>query len=690
MVSNSFSFGNINVAAKKQVLNLQTVSDIVLLDKSNAQPSTPFPVIILSDEIYNRVQLASIRLFLESSGLTSYKIVAALNCVMTKELIKEDQKSGLIDFYRCNSSNFWKEVPANAVIITVGSALYAVTKADDIYPNDTQQFIWGKSHFWYSRNQSEDGNWIYPIESFQAIFQYGFTAGAMDSYKTSLARFQIKAIRSLKNTCSPISPAIEKVFVDSTEGFDAFYEENKHRRNEILCFDLETSGFDFWQDRIGCIQLSFDGKKGYYIPWKFVNKRKLGALLQNNKQLGANLRFDVRFLWWNGISQARVDEDVVVLGHTMDETRSNSLKSLAYYYTTYGGYDEELEEYKRKVHIDNYLDIPEPILREYAVLDAIVTWQVFDNMLRHLREVDAKHPNEKGTKYTVEDYYRQKRIPSVNLFLKLEYRGVVVDTDKLAAARINIQNRINDQQFALANLFGVSKDFDFASPAELGKLLAKKGWENLDEVKRHPAPGEEMKFGTADYALEKWAQTHPEAKILQDFRSSRVMLNTFIGDKKETKGWSQYLVRHENGEALMHPSWGAMGTESGRTRCSAPNMMNVPTHGQFAAEIKACLGVPSDDEYYMVTIDYSGLQLRLAAADSQDPTMCKVFNSKNADIHSQTAYGIFIKGKRWKTETIKVKQNGKEYVFLGGQMVNTVNRGEIFATELVESDELVI
>ena len=50
-----------------------------------------------------------------------------------------------------------------------------------------------------------------------------------------------------------------------------------------------------------------------------------------------------------GLPHARIDEDIIQMGHTLDETRSNSLKALAFLYTEFGGYEHPLDEYKKKM-----------------------------------------------------------------------------------------------------------------------------------------------------------------------------------------------------------------------------------------------------------------------------------------------------------------------------------------------------
>ena len=271
------------------------------------------------------------------------------------------------------------------------------------------------------------------------------------------------------------------------------------------------------------------------------------------------------------------------------------------------------------------------------------------------------------------------------MFAKVEFRGVYVDKERLEAARIKVQKRIEEIQIELAKKLNVTKFFDFGSPKELGKLLEELGWEDLGR-------GADGTLQSADFQLVRWEKSHPEAKLIGELRSCKVILNTFIGDYKETKGWSQYLQFHpEDNSWRMHPNFTAMGAESGRTRCSEPNMMNVPTHGIFAKEVKECLATPNNDEYYMVTVDFSALQMRLASIDCEDTVLCELFkSSKKADIHSKTAYGVFIKGKQWRTDIVEVEQDGKHYKFLGGQIINTTNRGEIFASELMESDTLVV
>ena len=712
-----FSFGNINVSSKKHILNVETIDKIVLADTSTstAYRKKDFPVNILLDEYYSHSEIDNISRFFRAQGIFRFKIVYVLNCLIKKEDIQKDQKEGVINFYIRNKSDFESELIEGAPIITVGAALYSLTQENDILPIDVQQRTFSKSHFWFSKDLTKKNcHLVFPIESFNDTFADGFTDKEgrpryeVDSFKTKLAYLQIADCIRLGNTPRPEYEPLDKVFIESAEDFDnLFYEPNKDRHDEVLAWDIETSGLSFIKDSVGCITLSFDGQTGYYIPWKYVNKRKLNYILSRNRQCGANLKYDEKYLWREGIKSAWTDEDVIVLGHILDETRGNSLKSLAFYFSEYGGYERPLDIYKKKTGVKNYLTIPERILRDYAVMDAIVTWKVWNNLINHAKEIDKRFPNEFYTDGIL-NYYYDRCIPASNMYARMEYRGFYINKDKLDNLRRTMEKYVSDTKEELSRKFGVKSSFNWDSNSQLGKLLEEKGWEDLGRV----STGE---YQVSDFQLKRWDKTHhEEVKLIQDLKHAQTLFNGFVGDDKATtsdfdfnlvedddegtKGWPQYLTYHkEDNSWRMHANYFSMGTDSGRTRCKAPNLQNIPTRGMFSSDIKKCVCTPDDDNYYLVTIDYSSLQMRLAAIDTDpdkdspiDENLYKAFWTPHIDMHSKTAFLSFCSEKEFDVETIEVEQDGQTYKFLGGEVVITKNRGEILARELTEEDELEV
>ena len=692
-MASSFSFGGINTKDKKRSLNQDLVDSPIIVDRSDT-PSTKFkaPVVVLVERFYKGKEVEAIENWLRKSGLKKYIIMCPLKYDVTPDYIQEELHEGVIGYYIRNVNQFRKYIPSLSPILVAGQAIYSLLQEDDVQFNHADQRPFCVTNFWFSYDLTSNGNYVYPIWPISDIFADGFIdntgriKNAVDSYRTNLALLQINDIIKAGTKYPPRYPRLNKIFIESKEEFySKFYEPNKDRKGELLAWDLETSGFNCFEDRIGCITLSFNGTTGYYIPWEYVDKDCLNEILKNNTQLGANLKFDIRFLWKNGVPAARVDEDVYTIGHCLDETRSNSLKALAFYYTEFGGYERALDVYKQKYNIDNYLDIDEDVLKEYAIMDAIVTRRIYPKIMAHLRWIDETKPNEKFPENSLERYYYYRRIPANNLYASMEYHGLCVNKPKLDALRIEIREFINKTKKELCEAYGVPDDFDWGSTMKVGQLFKKIGYENLGETK----VGE---YKCSDDELVRWAKIHPEVKKLQTLRSVNTLINTFVGDEEGTKGWTQYMMHHPEDKSevwRMHPTFNAMGADSHRAKSSFPNSQNIPTRGMFSKEIKSCICTPDDDEYYLVTCDMSALQLRLATINSGDAALTSEFQKPNADIHSLTGSLVFTKDRELDVEIINVEQDGKTYEFLGGELVET-KRGEIFARDLKEDDELIV
>lgn len=685
-----FAFGGLNVASTKKSLAADLIQDIVQIEHTSDKG--PY-VLVLLDEFYYPDKLKKISIFLERNGIKNYRCVNALNCIIPKE----DLKGEISRFYRINQSK-WKQYAEGAKgIIAVGAALYAINQSSDLMTYCFYDIMFNKSYFW-----SPDANtWVFPIDSFQDIFApiqqqqsdnmyHVENPGPANTYKTHFAEYQFKQITSLRLTPLRYEKP-ELVKIESLEDFRTFALQ--HMDEDIIAWDLETGGLDFMKHKIGCITFSFDGKTGYYVSWKNVDKPLLNMMLARcKKQIGANLKFDVRFLWRNGIPMARIDEDTVQLGHILNEQRFNGLKSHAFYYTPFGGYDRELDRYREKTGITDYTLIPEHIIFPYATMDSIVTYLVYQALIEQVRHIDQTMPNEKDPEWTMERYYREIMMPAVNVFAAIEFKGVYVNRELLAASRLAIQTEIQEIENELGQKWGVSGNFDFNSANELGKLFERLGFEDLGRAKNGT-------YKTSDALLERWAKRgHPEIKKMQRLRSLNTLLKTFISPEEEAeKGWEQYLRFHEDGSCRMHPTFNVMRTESGRCRSDSPNMQNVPAHGDLAELVKRCITTPDPEEFYLCTLDYASLQMRLAAIDTtlneegRDNNLYNVYidPKMGGDMHSRTGYGVFAQGREFDLDVVEIEdESGKKLTYFGGEYVKT-KRGPVLARHLQQDDILI-
>ena len=98
-------------------------------------------------------------------------------------------------------------------------------------------------------------------------------------------------------------------------------------------------------------------------------------------------------------------------------------------------------------------------------------------------------------------------------------------------------------------------------------------------------------------------------------------------------------------DGRVHPSFNLVGARSGRISCSDPNVQQIPrADNKLAAMARDCFTAPNGR--VLVQVDYSQLELRIAAMLSNDKNMIDVFKSgedyhlRTAQLISKQAWGI--------------------------------------------------
>lgn len=451
-------------------------------------------------------------------------------------------------------------------------------------------------------------------------------------------------------------PRIPKIKIEQPEDVNRFLRDNTEEEKEVA-WDIETDGLNFWSDNVLCITMSFDGRTGYYLPWKDIDVDVLSEFFKNKYQIGANLKFDIRFLRRAGVENLRIDFDTLNAGHALYEDRSNSLKSHAFYYTFYGGYDLELERYKAR-HSEakkNYSQFPERLLRTYAAMDAAVTYLVYKAEAAEL----ARDPK-------LERYYYDTMLPQVNTFCDMEYEGVYINWDEVRKIRYelepqlehlekdilqDLQNELFDRGWILnesgtrfypPNGVSLSKTSFIEWPLNLGSKpqlsIA------LEEGLRWPVikRGKSGAASTGKEILDEWADMgYALAHKLKDYTQLSTFLGTFIGreEERDKQGNPKGLWQYKSPEGKIYPQYATMLAKSHRNRSSNPNMQNWPKNSEMAKIIRRIFGAPIG--WKILGIDYDGLQLRIGAILSGDEAMRHEFMHGDGDLHSVTAQGIF-------------------------------------------------
>lgn len=537
----------------------------------------------------------------------------------------------IVDFYKENSIDYKQYIPPGLPVLVVGNALFSFvkTKAFSSWSEFTDHLGVYGNRFYYPPTKS----WVYPIPSAHEIKK-------SDSFASAWAKVQLEYALAYKDEQAYYldTSSVKTQEISSPSALYGLLRQ--YRQVPEFSLDLETTGLDPWEPgaKIVCLSVAFDSKIGYVIPWDCVESIKDAFVdfLRGKDLIGTNIKFDARWL----VVVGKIPRDVISFSwdimqsaHVLDETSGNGLKAQAWRYTNLGGYDEALDDFKRKYKISGYHDIPKNILYEYAALDAVVTYRVYRAHKQILLNWGIKSPFG----WTPIDYFKKIVMPSVNIYLDFELDGVYFDWDRLQSLGFSLEEKIRLAKQDLLCALG-NPDINIDSPEQLGAYIEKKlKWPLYERSKKGF-------YKVNKTAMLFWSRKSPEAKLIVQkylqYRRLKDLQKTFVGDpEKKTNGFWQY--RKPDGR--LHSSYAVMLARSGRNRSSNPNLQNIGNTPDFE-EFKACFLTPSS-EYYLVEFDAAGLQLRQGAIASKDSAMMSAF-LQGQDLHAKTAWSVLFNDQK--------------------------------------------
>ena len=575
---------------------------------------------------------------LENKGINSYVITTALREYPDEAV----RKGGVTDFYCKNDSKWFEEIilPARAkgmkadVVIAFGAAFYQITKATDVIIDDLI-YPYFENYIYIGHGWIGDYDlFVYPMYTLEETFQPGHYMGDDQIYLNNWKmNFMISIFGKIAAHKYKLPDEMEDVRLTEI-GSD--YETDKekaiqevteflkaHFNSELCSFDLETSGFSQWKDKIRCITLAFDSYEGFYIEWKIFSEnphliKLLSEMMKSCKRrITVNGKFDIKFLWVNGLDlDVDVTEDAMTLSHVLCSGRHKGLKTMTYYWTPFGGYDNELDKYRdslkaKGIKDPSYYDIPKKILFPYATMDAVMTIRVWKAAVKRVQAFDYQFPTEipiehtGGKAYTAWEWYCYIMM-LYKIICHMEFEGLCVDMEIVERHREIFKQEIDEQREKLAEIFRgivvdgkpVGKDYDFGSAVQLGKLVEKAGWACHGRSKH----GE---YATSDACFTEWKREGCKGvNELIKFRAANNALGTYLGQletkvdqkrgtvKKEWSGWPQYIIHHDDGTDRIHCNFTVCGAETFRMISREPNLQNVPTRSMEGQIVKMCFTVP--------------------------------------------------------------------------------------------------
>ncbi len=219
------------------------------------------------------------------------------------------------------------------------------------------------------------------------------------------------------------------------------------------------------------------------------------------------------------------------------------------------------------------------------------------------------------------DLYETVEIPLIHTLAVMEMNGFAVDMERLTEMEQILSREADGLEEEIYDDAG--EVFNINSTKQLGVILFEKL--NLPVVKKTKTG-----YSTDSAVLEALRDLHPMIPKILQFRALKKLISTYLEGLEP-------LVSRRTGR--IYTSFNQMVTATGRLSSSDPNLQNIPIRTEQGRKIRS-LFVPGEGYDYILSGDYSQIELRLLAHLSQDPTMIDGFR-KNQDIHRRTASEVF-------------------------------------------------
>lgn len=210
--------------------------------------------------------------------------------------------------------------------------------------------------------------------------------------------------------------------------------------------------------------------------------------------------------------------------------------------------------------------------------------------------------------------------PLAEVLAKMEMRGIQVDTNRLKEMKVEYSEILAGIEEKIFDLAG--ERFNINSPKQLSVILFEKL--QLPVIKKTKTG-----YSTAVDVLEKLAPQAPIVEYILKYRQIAKILSTYL----------EGLLKVVASDGKVHTRYIQTLTATGRLSSVDPNLQNIPIRIEEGRRVREAF-LPSFEDGYIYSSDYSQIELRVLADISGDEHLRAAFEEKQ-DIHTSTAMRVF-------------------------------------------------
>lgn len=452
--------------------------------------------------------------------------------------------------------------------------------------------------------------------------------------------------------------------VNDDKSFSKFL--NKLEKQKEFTFDTETSNFDPVSADLLGISFSWKAGEAYYLNirsekaktksdlFNYKNKveienkwlEKLKPIFENEKikKFGHNIKFDIEVMASQGIVVKNVAADSMVASYLLNPgSRQHNLDAVTFTELNFSKITKEdlLGKGREKI---GFSEVAVEKLYNYSCEDADFTNRLIKKLLPELK------------RQKLEKLFKEIEMPLVEILAAMETDGIKVDAGYLKEIGCQVNKKIGQLEKKIHEQAGAN--FNINSTQQLREIL----FEKL----AIPTLGiSKTKTGLSTGAdeLAKLKGQHPIIEFIQEYRELTKLANTYIEALPE-------LINKKTGR--LHTSFNQTVTATGRLSSTEPNLQNIPARTELGREIRKAF--VADKGYKLLSLDYSQIELRLAAHMSNDKKMIKAFKA-GEDIHTATAAEINQVKLNEVTPTMRREAKAVNFGILYGQGPHGLSQG---------------
>ena len=386
-----------------------------------------------------------------------------------------------------------------------------------------------------------------------------------------------------------------------------------------VCFDTETTSLNELEAQIVGLALSREVHKGYYIlfPEDFDLTRQWLSVLKpffestTILKIGQNLKYDLKVLSNYGIEVCGQLFDTMIAHYLLNPDMRHNMDLLSEAYLGYTPIAIDTLIGKKGKGQLTMRAVSAELQKEYAVEDTDVTLQLKHTFLPLLE------------KDQMVKLFTEVEAPLVKVLAQMEYEGIRLDTHFLGELSKEINTDLIALQTTIFDQAGES--FNLSSPKQLGDIL----FEKLKLLSK-PKKTKTGQYATSEEVLSQLASEHPIVANVLEFRALQKLQSTYI----------EALPREVNPRTgRVHTTFMQAVTATGRLSSNQPNLQNIPIRTPRGSQIRKAF-VPRNEDYTLLSADYSQIELRIIAALSEEDHMIEAF-LQGQDIHRSTAAKVF-------------------------------------------------